>query len=241
MTDRAIDLVLFVALPYAALLSLVVGSIVRYRRGRLGVSAFSSQMLESRRLLWGSIPFHLGIGVLFVGHLVPFLLPDLWRRAMAWPAVLVTVEVIGATAGMLALFGLVVLLVRRVTSARLLGATRFMDLAVVVLLLAQVGLGLWVALGSRWGAVWSTGTTTPYLWSLLALHPRIDLAADLPLAARLHLTGAWLLFLLVPFSRLIHVFSLPLGYLVRPPQRVVWASSRRLEARASSSGGFRDG
>jgi len=240
MTDRAFDLVLFVGLPYAALLSLVVGSIVRYRRDRLGLSAFSSQMLESRRLLWGSIPFHLGIGVLFLGHLVPFLLPDLWRRAMARPSVLWTVETIGAAAALLALFGLVVLLLRRVTSSRLLGATRFMDLAVVILLLAQVGLGLWVALGSRWGAVWSTGTTTPYLWSLVTLHPRVTLAADLPLAARLHLTGAWLVFLVVPFSRLIHVFSLPLGYLVRPPQRVIWASRRRLEARAASNGAFRD-
>jgi len=240
MTDRAVDLLLFVALPYVALTSLVVGSIVRYRTDRLRLSAFSSQLLESRRLLWGSIPFHAGIGILFAGHLLPFLAPDIWRRAVVRPGVLLTVEVVGAAAGLLALFGLVVLLVRRMSSARLRGASRFMDLAVLALLLAQVVLGLWVALGSRWGSVWSTGTTTPYLWSLLTLHPDPALVADLPLPARLHLTGAWLIFLVVPFSRLIHVFSLPLGYLVRPPQRVVWASRRRQEARAGTTGTLRD-
>lgn len=229
-----IDLVLFVGLPYVALASLAVGSIVRHRSNRFGVSSLSSQVLESRRLLWGSVPFHLGIGVLFVGHLLPFLFPDLWRRAVARPGVLLTVEVVGAAAGLLALFGLVVLLVRRVTSARLLEATRFMDLAILGLLVAQVGLGLWVALSARWGAVWSTGTTTPYLWSLLSLRPDASYVAQMPWPVQAHLVGAWVIFLLVPFSRLVHLFYLPLGYLTRPPQKVVWSTRRRLEARTGA-------
>lgn len=237
MTDRAVDLLLFVGLPYVALASLVMGTFVRYRSHRFGISALSSQMLESRRLLWGSVPFHVGILVLFAGHLLPVLFPGLWRRAVVHREFLLAVEVVGAAAGILALVGLAVLLVRRLTSARLLGATRFMDLTVVVLLLAQVGLGLWVALGLRWGAVWSTGTTTPYLWSLVTFQPDASYVARMPLAVQLHLVGAWLIFLLVPFSRLIHLFSVPLAYLVRPPQKVVWASRRRLEARTRP---FRD-
>ncbi|MGD2114528.1 MAG: respiratory nitrate reductase subunit gamma [Acidobacteriota bacterium] len=227
------DLVLFVGLPYLALTSLVVGSVVRHRTNRFGVSALSSQVLEGRSLLWGSVPFHLGLGVLFVGHLLPFLAPGPWRRAMARPGVLLTVEVLGVAAGLLALAGLAVLLVRRLGSARVRGATRWMDVVIVVLLIAQVGLGLWVALSARWGAVWSTGTTTPYLWSLVTLRPDASYVAQMPLPVKLHLAGAWVLFLLVPFSRLVHLFSVPVGYLVRPPQKVVWATRRRPEARPS--------
>jgi nitrite reductase/ring-hydroxylating ferredoxin subunit len=114
-----------------------------------------------------------------------------------------------------------------VTTGRLQPVSSALDVIVVGLLLAQVVIGLGVALGHRWGAAWSAATTTPYLWSLLALQPDVSYVAGLPALARLHLTGAWLIFLLVPFTRLVHLFSLPLGYLTRPYQKVLWASGRR--------------
>lgn len=231
MTDASpFDLFLFVGLPYVALAVLVVGSVVRYRRDRFSFSALSSQFLESRRLLWGSVPFHLGILILFVGHLVPFLAPGIWRELTSREPFLYAVEAVGVAAAVLTVAGLAVLLVRRVTAGRLQPVTTVLDLVVVGLLLAQVAVGLGVALGYRWGAAWSAGTTTPYLWSLLTLRPDLSYVAPLPPLVKLHLAGAWVLFLLVPFTRLVHVFSVPLGYLTRPFQKVVWATSRRLEA-----------
>lgn len=231
MTQASLlDLFLFVGLPYVALVVLVVGSIVRYRRDRFSYSALSSQFLENRRLLWGSVPFHLGILVLLVGHLVPFLAPRIWRELTSRPAFLHTVEAVGVAAGVLAAVGLAVLLARRVTVGRLQPVTSVLDLVVVGLLLAQVAVGLGVALGHRWGAAWAPATTTPYLWSLLTLRPDVAYVAPLPPLVKLHLAGAWVLFLLVPFTRLVHAFSVPLGYLSRPFQKVVWATSRRLEA-----------
>jgi Rieske Fe-S protein len=135
---------------------------------------------------------------------------------------------------MLAAAGLAVLLARRVTAGRLQPVSTVLDLAVVGLLLAQVVVGLGVALGHRWGAAWAPGTTTPYLWSLLTLRPDVSYVAPLPPLVKLHLAGAWVLFLLVPFTRLVHLFSIPLGYLTRPFQKVVWATSRRLEAAHAS-------
>jgi len=225
-----LDLFLFVGLPYVALGVLVIGSIVRYRRDRFSYSALSSQLLESRRLLWGSVPFHLGILVLVAGHLVPFVAPGIWRELTSREPFLYAVEAAGVAAGVLAAFGLAVLLVRRVTAGRVQPVSSLLDLTVVGLLLAQVAVGLGVALGHRWGAAWSPGTTTPYLWSLLTLRPDVSYVAALPPLVKLHLAGAWVIFLLVPFTRLVHAFSVPVGYLSRPFQRVVWATARRLEA-----------
>lgn len=224
-----LDLFLFAGLPYLAVALLVVVSVVRYRRDRFSYSSLSSQFLESRRLLWGSVPFHAGILVLLVGHLLPLLMPATWIQLTAHPPFLYAVEAVGVAAAVLAAVGLAVLLVRRVTSGRLQAVSSVLDVVVVGLLLAQVAVGLGVALGHRWGAAWSAGTLTPYLWSLVTLRPDVAQAAAMPPLVQLHLVGAWAIVLLLPFSRLVHLFSLPLGYLTRPYQKVVWTNPRRFE------------
>ena len=225
-----LDAFLFVGLPYLALAVLLVGTIWRFRSQRFGVSSLSSQLLESRALPLGSIPWHAGILVLLVGHLAPVLAPGVWAAMVSNRVFLYTVEAVGFAAALLAAFGLCVLIGRRLRSARLQRVTTSLDLVVLALLLTQVVLGVVVAAQLRWGAMWSTGTTTPYLWGLATLHPQVGLAADLPGIVKLHLVVAFVTFLLVPFTRLVHAFSIPLGYLTRAPQRVVWASARRVEA-----------
>lgn len=225
-----LDAFLFVGLPYLALTVLVIGTIWRFRSQRFGVSSLSSQLLESRSLPLGSIPWHVGIIVLLLGHLIPVLVPGVWAALVSNRVFLYTVEAIGLAAALLAAFGLVVLIVRRLRSALLQQVTSTLDLIVLALLLAQVVLGIVVASQLRWGAMWSSGTTTPYLWSLVTLRPELGLAADLPGIVKLHLSLAFIIFLLVPVTRLVHAFSIPLGYLTRAPQKVVWATSRRVEA-----------
>jgi nitrate reductase gamma subunit len=215
---------LLVGLPYAAIAVFVAGLVWRYR-ARGTISSLSSQMMESRWLALGSVPFHLGIVILFIGHLLPLILPGPWRQLVSNRTALLTVETIGIGAGVLCLAGLVILFVRRALSRATRAGSTALDLVVLAVLIAQVALGLGVAIMHRWGAVWSTGTTTPYLWSLLALRPEPQFVAGVPLLMTLHLAGAWILLALVPFTRLVHMFSLPLGYLRRPPQKVIWARS----------------
>jgi nitrate reductase gamma subunit len=222
-----VDAFFFVGLPYTALAVLVVVSIYRFKSNRFSYSALSSQFLENRWLLWGSMPWHVGILIVFLGHLIPFLLPDVWQALTANRYFLFGVECLGFTAGILCVIGLGALLVRRVLNPRVQSVTTPTDIAVLLLLICQVVLGLSVAASHRWGAVWSTHTTTPYLWSLLTFQPNAALISELPPVMRVHLVMAWVLFLLVPFSRLVHVFSLPLAYLWRAPQRVVWTNGRR--------------
>ena len=68
------------------------------------------------------------------------------------------------------------------------------------------------------------GTTVPYLRSLVTFSPDPSFVAGVPQLVMWHLAGAWIVLALLPFTRLIHIFTLPLGYLVRPPQKVVWAT-----------------
>lgn len=220
---------LLVGLPYAALLVCVLGSIWRFRTQRFSYSALSSQFLEDRQLLWGSGPWHVGIFIVLAGHALAFLLPGVWSSLVSNSTVLIGVEVLGMAAALLALIGLAVLAFRRLSNSRIQAVTTTVDLAILGILIVQVVLGLLTASLHRWGASWSTGTLAPYLWSLLVLQPRPELVADLPGIVQAHMALAWAVFFLVPFSRLVHLFSLPLPYLFRAPLVFIWANPRRFE------------
>jgi nitrate reductase gamma subunit len=228
MMSQSLQSLLFVALPYAAIAVFIAGVIWRYRKP-FSISSLSSQMIESRWLVWGTIPFHVGIFILVIGHLLPVLIPGAWQAMLSNRSTLLVVEGVGIAAAVLTIVGLGVLLLRRGLTPSVRGRTTAVDWIVLLMLLAQAGLGLEVALTQRWGAIWSTTTTTPYLWSLLMLRPDPALVNGLPLQMVLHLSGAWLLLALLPFSRLIHMFAVPFGYLGRPFQKVVWFRARRGE------------
>lgn len=215
-------------LPYAALFSLVFGTWYRLRVEPLSVSSLSSQFLEDRWLRWGSTSFHLGILMVLVLHLIPWLVPGFWHALTSLEAFLYLIEALGFASGLLALGGVVVLLLRRFTASRLQSGTSLMDFVVLGLIALQVLAGLGVAAGYPWGSSWATGTLVPYVWSILFLRPDLTLVTDLPPLVKVHVVGAWLLLLVVPFSRLVHVFTVPLSYLVRGwRQQVLWAGVRR--------------
>lgn len=218
-------MILHVALPYAAIVVFVAGMIWRFR-SRETITSRSSQILESRWLVFGAVPFHLGIFLLVAGHLGPFLAPGAWQTFVSNRTALLIVETLGAGAAILCLAGLVVLFVRRFASATVRASSTFFDLVVLAVLIAQVAIGFGVATMHRWGAIWSARTTTPYLWSLITLQPDPALVAGVPLLVTIHLTGAWIVLALIPFTRLVHMFTVPLGALVRAPQKVVWMQER---------------
>jgi nitrate reductase gamma subunit len=220
MSDT-LSMMLFVALPYAAVLIAIVVSVLRWKRAPFTVSAISSQLLESKKLFWGSIPFHWGIVLILTGHLFTLFLPS----TVAWwggvPLRLYALEITGLALALWALFGIVVLLYRRMTTARIKVVTTPMDLVVLLVLLVQVVTGIWVAVGLRFGALWATGVVVPYVWSLVKLNPQPELVHPFPLVLQIHIISFWVFLLIFPFTRLVHLITLPLPYLVRPWQRVV--------------------
>jgi len=221
-----LNTLLFAALPYVSIALFLVVSIARYRKAPFTFSSLSSQFLESKRLFWGSVPFHLGILILFFGHLVGFLFP---RHVTLWNAVpvrLFILEATALTAGLLTLVGLVGLIFRRASSSRLRVNTSIADILVYLMLLFQIVTGLWTALGMRWGSAWYTHTLVPYIWSIFKLSPDIQRVTEMPLVVQAHVVGAWVFFALFSFTRLVHVLVAPVPYLWRPVQLVIWNRTR---------------
>jgi nitrate reductase gamma subunit len=86
----------------------------------------------------------------------------------------------------------------------------------------QAGTGLFIAYALRWGSVWYLHTAAPWLASLARLSPAIDRMAVLPMVVKVHAVNAFVLLGLLPLSRLVHVATVPIAYLWRAPQLVVW-------------------
>jgi nitrate reductase gamma subunit len=223
------DFFLFIGLPYVAVVVCVVASILRFRSARYSYSAMSSQFLEHRGLRWGSAPWHIGIILILLGHAVVILFPGVTASILSVRPILLAVEGAGIAFSVLCVVGLLVLILRRLTSARVQAVTSTMDLVVLAALVVQIVLGLAVAVHYRWGAVWGAGALAPYLWSLVRFQPDPTYIADMPALVKAHVVGAWVFILLIPFSRLVHMFSIPVGYLARAPQLVVWSNLRRAE------------
>jgi len=225
---------LFVALPYAALAVFLVGTIFKYKSLKFQYSSLSSQFLEGNRLFWGIVPFHWGISVIFLGHLTAFLVP---RGILAWnghPVRLLILEISAFAFAVSALLGLIVLLHRRLTNERLKVVTNRMDLVIEWLLLIQIVLGGWPALGYRWGSSWFASDLSPYLWSIFRFQPQTAAVEQLPLIVKLHIIGAFLILMIFPFTRLVHFLVAPFHYMWRPYQRVIWNWDRRTVRRPDS-------
>jgi nitrate reductase gamma subunit len=223
----ALNILLLVVFPYVAVATLVLGVLYRYRRRGFTVSSLSSQFLEGRTLFWGSVPFHIGILTVLLLHTIAVVFPG---AILAWarePVRLLILELTGYALGLTVLFGLAALLYRRLGTPRIRAVTTPMDLTVVLLLLAQVVLGVWIAITYRWGYSWFAATLSPYLWSLVTLAPETSAVFALPWPIKLHIVGAFALVLLVPFTRLVHALVAPLHYIWRPYQQVIWNWDRK--------------
>ena len=168
------------------------------------------------------MPFHWGLIVIFLLHLTVFLFPQLTLGWSSSPIRLIATEIVAFTFGLSALVGLVALFIRRISDARVKMVTNNMDLAIEVLLLAQIILGCWIAVGYRWGYSWFAADLSPYLWSIVKFSPDATAVVAMPIVIKLHIAGAFLVILMIPFTRLVHFLVAPFHYIWRPYQQVIW-------------------
>lgn len=217
----------FIALPYVAIIIFVIGTIYRYRETKFKYSSISSQFFETRMLYWGSVPFHYGIIFLFFGHLTAFIIP---RYVLLWnqqPLRLAILEITAFVVAILTFLGLINLFYRRLTNPRVRKVTNYADIILEILLLTEIFLGLWVAYSYRWGSTWFAVVLSPYLKSIFIFNPKTDAIIMLPLVVQLHIIFAFLILLIIPFTRLVHLLVFPLSYLWRPYQKVIWNWDRK--------------
>lgn len=216
------DMILFGVFPYVAVALMVGVGLYRYCIDRYSWSSQSSQFLESRLLYWGSVPWHYAILLILLAHFLAFLVPTGWGVLLGRPMRLYLLEVTGMALGLCTLIAIILLVVRRIMNPRVAAVTSVIDWLVLAALLLQIATGVYIAFTLRWGSVWYLHTATPWLWSLVKLDPQVQYLAVLPAVVKLHAFNAFLILALFPFSRLVHVVSVPLGYLARPWQVVVW-------------------
>ncbi|MFI9009893.1 respiratory nitrate reductase subunit gamma [Actinosynnema sp. NPDC053489] len=214
------DLLLYGAVPYAAIAVFVVGHVWRYRYDKFGWTTRSSQLYENRLLRLGSPLFHFGVLLVLLGHVGGLLVPKSWTEAagVSDTAYHVVAVVLGAAAGFCTLVGAAILVYRRRTVGPVFSATTRNDKVMYVLLVGTLVLGLGATvLGNLTGHPHDyRETVAPWFRSIFSFQPEPELMADTPVGFRLHALAAWALFAFWPFSRLVHVFSMPLGYLTRP-------------------------
>lgn len=217
--------ILFGWYPYAALTVFLVGSLIRFDREQYTWKASSSQILRKRQLRWGSNLFHVGILAIFLGHLVGLLTPIAVFDAMgiSHGAKQVLAIVAGGLAGIACFVGLVLLLHRRLFDPRIRATSSFADTAILIILFVQLCLGLAtipLSLGHLDGhemvkfMTWAQGIA--YLQPGAA-----EAIADVHPIFKAHIVLGLTIFLVFPFTRLVHVWSAPIWYLGRRGYQIV--------------------
>jgi len=215
-----LSMLLWVAFPYAAAAVFIVGHIWRYRYDKFGWTTRSSQTYENRLLRWGSPMFHFGILCVLVGHAVGLLIPQEWLFAIGINETMyhIGATVLGTAAAVFTLVGLVILIYRRRTVGPVFLATTRMDKVMYVFLGATLLFGTLATFSYQlFGAGYNyRETISPWVRSIILFQPQPELMAQAPLFFQIHALCATALFLLWPFTRLVHVFSAPVQYLFRP-------------------------
>ena len=223
----------FTIYPYICLSVFLMGSLARFDRDQYTWKSDSSQMLRTGSLRWGSNLFHIGMLFLFFGHFVGLLTPhSLYEHFITAPQKQLFAVVSGGAAGFICFVGLSLLLHRRLFDPRIRLTSHRTDIAILLILWVQLVIGLVTlpfSLGHSDGSVMLA--LSDWAQRIVTLRPNADGLVNLDWPYKLHLVLGMTIFLLFPFSRLVHVWSgfATVAFLFRPHQVV---RSRRLNVPA---------
>ena len=215
---------LFQIFPYVAVVTFVIGSVVRFNRDPYSWRSKSSQLLRRRQLVLGSTLFHIGVITIIVGHTIGLLTPIIIFDYIGISHSIKQMIAIylGGTAGLVCLTGLVLLLHRRLFDPRIFATSSVLDIGVLVVLLMQLCLGLY-SLFESLNHLDGREMVKFMNWAqyIVTFQRGADLfISDVALVFKLHIVLGLILLFIWPFTRLVHVFSMPLEYLFRPYQIV---------------------
>lgn len=214
-----LETALWVVLPYLTLAILVGGLIWRHRYDRFGWTTRSSQLYESRLLRVASPLFHFGLLFVILGHVVGLLIPESWTAAVGISDTMYHVNalVVGGIAGFCTLAGVALLIYRRRTTGPVFLATTKNDKLMYVVLVAALVAGLLTTVYSTIEpATDYRQTVSPWFRGIFVLQPDAAAMTQATWTFKLHALIGMALFALFPFTRLVHAFSAPIGYLFRP-------------------------
>jgi len=202
---------------------LILGSFYRYVSRKMSWYAPSTEIFEKKWLRIGSLSFHWGILFAFIGHVMGVLIPKSFYESIGVTDHLYHFLAIlgGGLAGLMVVFGLVVLLIRKRSIARVRAHASFGDYFTLTLLLIVAGLGTYMTIvyNTTVVAYEYRDTIGPWFRSLFTLQPKYQLMIEVPLLFQVHIIASFFLFASIPFTQLIHMFSFPARYPSRAPQQ----------------------
>ena len=215
------DVLLWGVLPYVMLAVLMGGTLWRYKYDKFGWTTRSSQLYESRLLRIGSPMFHFGMLMVVGGHAMGLLIPDTWTEKVGVTENMYHFNALflGGIAGVMTLIGIGLLVYRRRTSGPVFMATTRNDKFMYLVLVVVILLGLWttvLAIFAGHEAHNYRETVSPWFRSIFIFQPDVEAMAAAPLQFHAHVLMAMFLFMIWPFTRLVHAFTAPLHYLFRP-------------------------
>ena len=215
----------FGTFPYIALSVLLIGSVARFERDPYTWKSSSSQFLRRKQLIMGSVLFHVGVLIIFAGHFFGLLTPIGVFNAIGigHGAKQLLAALGGGVAGLMAIAGGIMLAHRRLTDPRIRATTTFADTGIILILILQLFLGL---------------VTVPISLQHLDGHEMANLMAwangiffldgaaasyieEVNIVFKLHIVLGLTIFILFPFTRLVHMLSAPVRYLWRPGYQIV--------------------
>ena len=204
----------FTVFPYLCLTTFVVGHAYRYVTDRYGWNARSPEFLEKKALLAGSVLFHWGIVFTFLGHAGGLLIPQsvLDRFGIDSQAHMDIAYWSGLVVGIAAFVGALLLLKRRLTHPRVQAASRLNDTLTLGAIVLVVGAGLYNVVFGHYNVLY---TVAPWIRGIVTFTPDAMLMKAVPLSYKIHVIAAWALLGFSPFSRLVHIWSVPVFYFFR--------------------------
>ncbi|MCO6346909.1 respiratory nitrate reductase subunit gamma [Staphylococcus epidermidis] len=209
----------WVIYPYLCLAIFVIGNIARYKYDQFSWTAKSSEMIEKKRLKWGSLLFHLGIIPVFFGHVVGLLIPANWLEAIGVNNYIYHIGAvyIGSVFGIITLIGMLLLTLRRLSIKNVRRLSSFSDIFVNIVLLIILIMGCYSTLVTNAIQPEFDYRQTIAIWfrHLFMFSPNADLMLNVPWSFKLHILLGFTVFACWPFTRLVHVWSVPLSYMNR--------------------------
>lgn len=220
-----LDTLLFGVYPYLAGAVFLLGSLARFDRDQFTWKAHSSQILSNKNMRLASNLFHVGIILLFFGHFFGMLTPPeiLHALGVSAGAKQVLAIIAGSIFGLMCFAGLTMLVRRRLTDPRVRATSTRMDIFILLLLYAQLILGLLtvpVSLMHLDGH--NMLNLMGWARNIVTFDPfeAITFVSGIGFLFKLHMVLGMTVFLVFPFSRLVHIWSAPVTYPARPYQVV---------------------
>ena len=215
------NILLWSVFPYIAISSFVIGLVWRFKYDKFNWTTRSSQIYEGKLLSIAGPLFHLGLFAVIGGHVVGLLVPQTLTDSLglSHEAYHLGAVTMGGAAGIATLVGISLLIYRRRTTAMVFAQTTKNDKTMYIFLVATLLAGSAATLSSA-GVIGEEHnyreTVAPWVRSILTLSPNGELMMASPLAFRVHAVIGMSLFIIWPFTRLVHSLSAPVGYLFRP-------------------------